>query len=86
MSEPLMPDQKPPHPNPVRRFRECLRMTREEFAELLGVSHETLRVWEKRVPSIPRPPAMDKLIAVAERNSYPLTAQEIKRFARSETT
>lgn len=80
----LMPDQLPPHPNPVRRFRETLRMTREQFAELLEVSHETLRVWEKREPSIPRASAMARLLAVAERNGYPLTADEIRLFARPE--
>ena len=81
-----MPDQRPPHPNPVRRFREALRLTREQFAELLDVSHETLRVWEKREPSIPRPSAMQRLIACAERNNYPLTADEVRRYARPETS
>lgn len=86
MSDRKMPDQRPPHPNPIRRFRQALRLTREQFAELLDVSHETLRVWEKLSPSVPRPDRMKKLLAVAERNHYPLTAQEIRKFARPETT
>lgn len=86
MTDRKMPDQSPAHPNPIRRFRQVLRLTREEFAELLDVSHETLRVWEKLSPSVPRPDMMKRLLDVAERNSYQLTADEIRQFARPETT
>jgi len=73
----LRPDAKPPHPNTIRRFREELRMDRHEFAELLGVNVDTLRVWETEGKSKPRGPAALKIVEYAKRNDYPMTVEEI---------
>lgn len=70
------PDAKPPHDNVIRRFREELRMDRPEFADLLEVKIDTLRVWEAG-KSKPRGPAAMKIVQVAERNDYPLTIEQI---------
>lgn len=70
------PDANPPHQNVIRRFREELRMDRPEFADLLDVKIDTLRVWEAG-KSYPRAPAAMKIVSVAERNDYPLTIEEI---------
>ncbi len=70
------PDAIPPHPNVIRRFREELRMDRPEFADLLNVKIDTLRVWEAG-KSRPRGETAMKIIQVAERNSYPLTLEQI---------
>lgn len=70
------PDAIPPHTNVIRRFREELRMDRPEFADLLEVKIETLRVWEAG-KSKPRGPAAMKIVQVAERNDYPLTIEQI---------
>lgn len=72
----LRPDAKPPHDNVIRRFREELRMDRPEFADLLDVKIDTLRVWEAG-KSRPRGPAALKIIEVASRNDYPLTLEQI---------
>ena len=66
-----------PHPNVIRRFREELRMDRRVFAELLNVNVDTLRVWETRGKSKPRGQAALKIMAVAERNDYPMSIEEI---------
>lgn len=70
------PDANPPHNNVIRRFREELRMDRPEFAILLDVKIDTLRVWEAG-KSKPRGPAAMKIVQVAERNDYPLTIEQI---------
>ena len=72
----VRPDAKPPHENVIRRFREELRMDRPEFADLLDVKIDTLRVWEAG-KSRPRGPAALKIIEVASRNDYPLTLEQI---------
>lgn len=71
------PDANPPHPNVIRRFREELRMDRPEFADLLDVKVDTLRVWETNGKSRPRGEAALKIITVAGRNDYPMTIEEI---------
>jgi len=70
-------DALPPHPNVIRRFREELRMDRGEFAELLEVNVDTLRVWETDGKSKPRAPAAMKIIEVANQNDYPMTMEDI---------
>lgn len=70
------PDATPPHSNAIRRFREELRMDRPEFASLVEAKIDTLRVWEAD-KSRPRGPAALKMIAVAERNDYPLTIADM---------
>lgn len=70
------PDAKPLHPNVIRRFREELRLDRREFADLLEVNVDTLRVWEAS-KSKPRGPAALKIVQVAQRNNYPLNIDEI---------
>jgi DNA-binding transcriptional regulator YiaG len=51
-------------------------MDRPEFADLLDVKIDTLRVWEAG-KSRPRGPAALKIIEVASRNDYPLTLEQI---------
>ena len=70
------PDAVPPHTNVIRRFREELRMDRQEFAELIDANIDTLRVWEAD-KSKPRAPAAMKIIEVASRNDYPLTMEDL---------
>ncbi len=70
-------DSKEPHPNPIRRFREELRMDRHEFADLLEVKVDTLRVWETKGRSRPRGKTAMRIIEIAERNDYPLDIKEI---------
>lgn len=70
------PDAKPLAENAIRRFREELRMDRPEFADLVGVNIDTLRVWESG-SSRPRPHSAMKVIEVAERNYYPLSLKDI---------
>lgn len=70
-------DSVPPHPNVIRRFREELRMGRKEFADLLDVNVDTLRVWETEGKSRPRGPAALRIVEVAKRNDYPLDITDI---------
>lgn len=70
-------DSNLPHQNVIRRFREELRMDRREFAELLEVNVDTLRVWETKGKSKPRGQAALKIMAVAKRNNYPMSIEEI---------
>lgn len=70
------PDANPPHQNAIRRLREELRMDRPEFAELLDVKIDTLRVWEAG-KSKPRGPAAMKIVKIANRNYYPLDITDI---------
>lgn len=72
----LRPDSAPPHINIIRQFREELRLGRHEFAELLEINIDTLRVWESG-SSKPRGPAALKLVAAAKRNGFPMTIEEI---------
>jgi DNA-binding transcriptional regulator YiaG len=69
-------DSAPPHPNAIRRFREELRLGRQEFADLLGVNQNTLRVWEDG-KSKPRGESCIRIIEAAERNEYPLSYEDI---------
>ena len=71
------PDSAPPHTNPIRRFREELRLNRQEFADLLEENVESLRVWETDGKSKPRPDRALKIVALAERNDYPLELEDI---------
>jgi len=69
-------------PNPVRRFREELRLTRDAFAELMGIPVETLRAWERHEKAVvPGQSRMNRLIECARRNHYPLLIMEIVRFS-----
>lgn len=71
------PDSKTPHPNVIRRFREELRLDRREFASLLEVNVDTLRVWETQGKSKPRGSAALKIVEIADRNDYPMRIEEI---------
>lgn len=73
----VRPDSVPPHQNVIRRFREELRMDRREFADLLEVNVDTLRVWETEGKSKPRGPAALRIVEVAKRNDYPLDITDI---------
>ena len=73
----VRPDSKQPHDNVIRRFREELRLDRHEFAELLEVNVDTLRVWETAGKSRPRGPAALKIVEYAKRNEYPMSIEEI---------
>ena len=80
------PDAAPRDPNPVRRFREELRLTREVFAELMGIPVETLRAWERHEHVvIPNGPRMERLVELARRNYYPLYIGDVVRFAEKAT-
>jgi len=70
------PDANPPHENVIRRFREELRLGRPEFADLLDVKIDTLRVWETG-KSNPRGPVALRIVETANRNNYPLTVEDI---------
>ena len=70
------PDAIPPHQNAIRRFREELRMDRNEFADLLDVKLDTLRVWEAG-KSKPRGPAAIKIVEAAGRNDYPMSMVDL---------
>jgi len=73
----IRPDSKAPHPNVIRRFREELRLDRNEFAELLDCNTDTLRVWEGTKGAKPRGEAALPIIALAKKNKYPLTITDI---------
>lgn len=72
------PDGKPPHENPIRALREELRLSRQEFAQLLTeragkkVSVGAVRTWEDGVV-FPRNTHLDAIFEVAERNRFPLS-------------
>ena len=70
------PDSAPLHVNAIRRYREELRLDRREFADLLDLNIDTLRVWEAGA-SKPRAPAALHIIASATRNNYPMTIEDI---------
>ena len=71
------PDSIPLHPNVIRRFREELRMDRPEFADLLEVNIDTLRVWETQGKSRPRGEAALRIVDIAAHNDYPLAITDI---------
>ncbi len=71
------PDSKPPHPNVIRRFREELRMDRTQFADLLEVNVDTLRVWETDGKSRPRGEAAMTIVITAQHNDYPMKIEDI---------
>jgi len=78
----LRPDSGPLHDNPIRRFREELRLEREQFCRLLNnLPVATLRGWEEPFESrhyhAPRSHHIDQLVALAQRNRYPLFAETI---------
>lgn len=78
------PDQNPPHPNPIRAFREELRLEREEFGELMNVPVQTLRVWERTENAyVPRYGPLTRLIELARKNEYPLYWKDIMSYAES---
>jgi DNA-binding transcriptional regulator YiaG len=52
-------------------------MDRKEFADLLEVNVDTLRVWETAGKSKPRAPAAMKIIEVAHRNDYPMKMEDL---------
>lgn len=72
----LRPDSAPIHPNKIRAFREELRLSREQFSELIDANVDTERGWETGV-SIPRGEAALKIIELAKKNWYPLTLEDI---------
>jgi hypothetical protein len=78
----LRPDGGPLHENPVRRFREELRLEREQFCRLLNdLPVATLRGWEEPFDSkhyhAPRSYHVDMLVALAQRNRYPLFMEHV---------
>jgi len=75
----VRPDSNPPHQNPIRAFREELRLTREEFSKLLGVTVMTVRTWETPNLSRPKGSKAIELVDLARRNAYPLTLDDIYR-------
>lgn len=79
------PDALPPHNNPIRRFREELRMDRPDFSILLDVNIDTLRVWEAG-KSKPRGESALKIISIATRNDYPLSITDIFPNAKKKKT
>lgn len=85
MNQPYGPNERrdaaPPHPNPIRRFREELRLNRQEFADLLEENVDTLRVWEGTTGTKPRGEKAMKIVSLAELNDYPLTMDDIFKRA-----
>lgn len=76
-----MRNQKPYSPNPIRRFREHLRLSREEFCGLIDIPLDTLRSWEREKGAVmPREQALDGLIKLAKKNTYPLTETEVRGY------
>lgn len=76
-----MPDMNPFHPNPIRRFREALRMNRKEFSALVKIPMFTLKTNEAEFnPSTPGAGAMRRLLRVAKRNNFPLTESAIVTY------
>lgn len=76
----LRPDAKAPNANPIRRFREEMRMTRDDFAEILHTNKETVRSWERDPgPVVPSGPRLNRLLALAQANKYPLYYHEIRK-------
>ncbi len=75
-------DSAPLHPNPIRRFREELRLTRQELAGLMAVPKETVRAWEHEVECFaPGHSRLMRLIELARRNEYPLYVRDIMAYA-----
>lgn len=78
------PDARTPHPNPIRRFREELRLTRKEFADMSGFNVDSLRMWEtagrnndRTQATKPNGTVAVMLVELAKRNFYPLTLEDI---------
>jgi DNA-binding XRE family transcriptional regulator len=76
------PDAAPPHPNLIRRFREELRLTRNQFADLLQEKVDTLRVWEGDTGAKPRGEKAIKISDLAKKNAYPLSVKDIFNGAK----
>jgi DNA-binding transcriptional regulator YiaG len=81
MPRPIPPNERPDsailHINAVRRFREELRLNRHNFASLLDVNVDTLRVWETPGASKPRGASAIKIVELAEKNHYPMSLEDI---------
>ena len=72
------PDSAPLHDNPIRRFREELRLNRTEFAKVVGFPENTLRAYERDDYAIcPGGKRMGQLIQLAKNNKYPLSIFEV---------
>jgi len=67
-------DAAPLHENPVRRFREDLRLNRAQFSRVIGIQVDTIRSWEMTGSRnvLPRRASMTLLLKLARRNKYPL--------------
>lgn len=77
-------DAAPRSANPIRRFREELRLTRRAFADLVQAPIETLRNWEALTDCVqPEDSTMRQLIAIARRNEYPLYYTEVIEFVEN---
>jgi DNA-binding transcriptional regulator YiaG len=75
------PDKRPLSPNPIRRFRDELHLTREEFAALIGTKVQTIKTWEFDVePCAPRGEMMMKIVELARRNNYPFFIEDVYDF------
>lgn len=77
---------KPLAKNPIRRFREELRMNRTEFSKLTGWPVETLRQYEREGPTVCQPGGkrMSELIQLARESRYPLSVVEIIAYVITE--
>lgn len=81
------PDARPPHPNPIRRFREELRLTRQQFVRLIHTSTDNLRMWEgsgRTKATRPKGEAAIAIVELAQRNFYPLTIQDIYHYTEQQ--
>jgi DNA-binding transcriptional regulator YiaG len=72
----VRPDSAPISDNPIRAFRDELRLTAGQFALAAGVTIHSIRIWETN-RSVLRYEAAQKLVDLAERNFYPLTLDDL---------
>jgi DNA-binding transcriptional regulator YiaG len=74
-------DSAPQDPNPVRAFREELRLTRHQLSAILDVPWESIRRWERhKEASMPSSHRLQKLLICARRNQYPLFFADMLRY------
>jgi DNA-binding transcriptional regulator YiaG len=88
MVEPISRKHAAPlHPNPVRRFREELRLARPAFAKMIETPVDTLKEWEReREPVIPGTSRLMRMIQIARESQYPLLIDDIWKYAEKHST
>lgn len=74
----VRPNSAPISANPIRAFRDELRLTAGQFAKAAGVTIHSIRIWETN-RSVLRYEAAQKLVDLAEKNFYPLTLEDLYR-------